>query len=345
MPYAEGKDCQEFAIALASEMKSQIAEGGSTIVDLDIRSTVKTNDNDAQCIAATFADGKDVSPSLYVRPMYDEWRNGEATIEDLASQGIRTLEIGHEHAASMNLRDGLLNPEDARNHLYLQLINGEANPEIKEKCPHIELNDLVAVARWKCFQDSENGTGSILITHDIQTKMLHMTDEEILKLARDNTLSQEYTVKGMTETLMELMGDGMPEEMKEALRQNSDGPEQMYVMTNAEKVNGATALLSTDTLEMAHDKIGEDYFIIPSSLHEVILIPESKIDNPSQLRDMCREVNATQVSVSDRLGENIYFCDGKHLSICNSMEQLHDIRESFSESAAESISESISRRM
>ena len=340
-----GKDYQDFAIDLVTEMQKQIAETGTDITDLIVRDAVKVNDGNAKCITATFNDGGNVSPSIYVRPMYEAYCHGD-TIEELADKGIRVLEAGRENSIGINLDSVMPRPEDAHKRLYLQLINGEANPDIKERCPHIELNDLIAVARWKCFDNSEAGSGSILITHDIQTGVLHMTADEVLKLARDNTLSQEYTIKGMSETLRELMGgEGMSEEMMLALFPTPDEPEQMYVLSNAEKLNGATALLSKDTLAEARDIIGTDFYIIPSSLNEVICVPESFVSNPRDLQNMCKEVNETQVALQERLGDNIYFCDGRNITICNSLEQLHDIKESAVETVKESISVGIGRRI
>ena len=155
-------------------------------------------------------------------------------------------------------------------------------------------------------------------------------------MAKENTLQKEqFTCKGMSEVMEEMMPgqiqEGMVAEMFPL------GPEQLYVLTNSEKVNGATVLMSKEALEAARGKIGENYFVICSSVHEVIAIPRSCVSDPAVLQEMNREVNDTQLGEDEVLGNNIFYYDGK-LHICNSMKELQKI-----DSLQEGISEKISK--
>lgn len=103
----------------------------------------------------------------------------------------------------------------------------------------------------------------------------------------------------------------------------TDG-EVMFVMSNEEKQFGATALLFPELLEKASSIVGESkFYVIPSSVHELVVIPCSRVDDPADLVFMMKSINAEQVAVQDRLGDgNVYRFDGQKLHICNSMEDV-----------------------
>ena len=153
--------------------------------------------------------------------------------------------------------------------------------------------------------------------------------------------NETYSVRGMSEVMKQMMSREMPEELITEMMPLMDGPEQMYVLGNETGLGGASALLSKETLMAAREKIGEDFYIIPSSLHEVICVPKSTVSTPAVLQEMCRDVNHTQVALDEQLGENIYYCDGKSLHICNTLDELLDIEELMAENLSEGISESV----
>ncbi len=75
----------------------------------------------------------------------------------------------------------------------------------------------------------------------------------------------------------------------------------MYVLTNKQKVNGASCMLYPDLICQFSDRIGKNLFIIPSSVHELLLLPADHKDEASEIRCMIREINDTQVRVEEIL--------------------------------------------
>ena len=138
-----------------------------------------------------------------------------------------------------------------------------------------------------------------------------------------------------------MMAKDMPEEMIEEMMPLIEGPEHLYVVSNESCFGGASALLSKETLMMAHEKIGEDFYIIPSSLHEILCVPKSTVSTPADLQAMCRDVNQSQVALGEQLGENIFYCDGKRLQICNTLEELQDIEKRMSDNLSEGVCETV----
>ncbi|MDD5922538.1 MAG: DUF5688 family protein, partial [Eubacteriales bacterium] len=81
---------------------------------------------------------------------------------------------------------------------------------------------------------------------------------------------------------------GVPE--KEAMM---DGQMPMMVLTNAEQVYGVSALFYPDQLGEMTDKLGGNFFILPSSVHEIIAIPDDGSMEVKDLEQMVMEINAS----------------------------------------------------
>jgi hypothetical protein len=81
----------------------------------------------------------------------------------------------------------------------------------------------------------------------------------------------------------------------------------MYVLTNYKGINGASCLLYPEILDQIGDKLNADFYILPSSIHELILIIDDGKMNPISLREMVCEVNQTQVAADEVLSDQVYY--------------------------------------
>ena len=81
----------------------------------------------------------------------------------------------------------------------------------------------------------------------------------------------------------------------------------MYVLTNSLRNLGASCILYPHVLDMAGEIIGEDFYVLPSSIHEVILVPESNAMEQMEMDEMVTEINATQVAEEEILSNHAYF--------------------------------------
>ena len=85
----------------------------------------------------------------------------------------------------------------------------------------------------------------------------------------------------------------------------------MYVLSNADKLNGAAALLDAKTMEDISEKLGGDFVVLPSSIHEVLLVKDDGNASLPELKNMVEEVNATQVAPEEKLTDSVYHYDSK----------------------------------
>lgn len=257
-----------------------------------------------------------VAPTIYLDDKYQMVEDGSYTVEQVAERTVVQLKSMREDAPEVPI----LTEESARQNLYCVVINAAENEEMLRNVPHERLEDLAVIPRFKVCEDA-----SFIVTNDLCCN-LKMTSEEVMEVARANTDKQEFDCQNMTEVMREIMKEqGMPEEYIDELIQMHGKDCPMYVMSNESRVEGAVALTSTSAMESAYEKIKEDHpdmrnlYVLGSSRHELILIPDDAIDNVEDLKAIHKEVQDTELSQADKLTEHIYKFDAqtKQLSIAD----------------------------
>ena len=129
---------------------------------------------------------------------------------------------------------------------------------------------------------------------------------------------QPHSLKGMNETVAEMIAVdiareqnvGMDEAKEMAMQMMPDIPDTMYVLTNDTKVNGAAAILNDDIRQEIAENVG-DFYMLPSSIHETLIIPKDAGMEFKELEQMVQEVNQTQVAPGERLSDHVYEYDAK----------------------------------
>ena len=80
----------------------------------------------------------------------------------------------------------------------------------------------------------------------------------------------------------------------------------MYVLTNESGTLGAAALFNPEVMVRAGELLGTDYYILPSSIHETILVPDTTGVSAKELSDMVKQANRTVVDEKDILSDDVY---------------------------------------
>lgn len=317
--------------------------------DINIRkeSITKINNNEKNGICVTFNQNS-IASTIYPQDLYSEYLNSGREFYDFADVIYGKLYEAQINVANINI-DKLC--EKAQDNLILRIANKNDNPKLAE-LPHIDIpGDYIAVTYIQ-IDNNDNTRATALVGRDVQANVLKLTDEEMLMRAAKNSLNPDnFICKSLGEIITSISGGmGIGSEINDYL---DEGEPLMYIISSRNHLDGAVALASQDVLQnLILDKIKEyypdekNYYIIPSSIHELICIPESSVDNPENLHDMCVEVNETDVSKEDRLGDNIlhYSSDTQKLNVCNSMEDLKRIKEETMQNIKENVSKIALRR-
>ncbi len=157
------------------------------------------------------------------------------------------------------------------------------------------------------MESNDDGRASILVTNDMIDRM-GVSHEQLKADALENAPEiRPAVIQGMTEIMKEMMAP----ELFELFGIPDGADEQMYVASVPDRNSGAGIIAYQDFMDQAAEKLGGDFFILPSSIHEIILIPDNGEMDSEALKDMVKEVNATEVSPEEKLTDNVYHYDSK----------------------------------
>mgnify|MGYP007112735633 CR=1 FL=1 len=252
-------------------------------------------------------DDSNISPTIYLNNYYEEYISGRATLVNVVNDVMDTYRRNKVNQ-SVDMRY-FLNYESVKQSIVYKLVNTEKNKELLEDIPHIDFLDLSIVFQCMIAQE-ELGRASILI-HNVHLKLWDVSVEKLYQAARENTQRlQEYEIKTMAEVLREIVRTENPEETddEDYVTELSDNV-PMYVLSNKSRVEGAACMLYPNLIRDFADAVGSSLYIIPSSIHELLLLPAGQEEESREIKHMIREINDTQVNAEEILSYSLYFYD------------------------------------
>lgn len=261
-----------------------------------------------------------ILPTIYVNDMYENYL-AIGDFSEVMEQAAEVM-VNASKNVPFDIRESAMDIDRIKSNLIVCLVNTEQNKEMLKEVPHREFNDLSVIYRW-IVNIHEDGVASAII-NNYNVQMLSMTEPELYEKAMENTREKfpmkirdiEGLISEMIFDDIDMMVDDMDEFGREMLQQgmadiiNDRYGSDMYVFTNGPGMFGANALLFEEQLYDFSQKFGGDFYIIPSSIHDLIAI-SPKMCTPEMLADMVYEVNRDQVDISERLSNEVYFYDSK----------------------------------
>ena len=203
--------------------------------------------------------------------------------------------------------DSLTNYSYMKERLIMEVVSFDRNQDMLKMIPHQILADLAVVYRFALNKD-EAGQASILVTNQILEQM-GVTPEQLYEDAMENAPRiKPAQIRGMSEVLAEMMGFDQAQKM--GIFQVSPEEELMYVATVPGNYLGASVLAYRGFMDQAAEKVGGSYYVLPSSINEIILLRDGGMEIPeNDLKDMVRQVNGSEVDPREQLSDNAYHYD------------------------------------
>ena len=248
----------------------------------------------------------DSSPTVYLHHLYEDYVSGKG-IQDCLSQCANVIVDAYKELEDMKPR---IEISQMKENVVMVLVNQEQNKDMLENIPHRDFQDLAVIYRW-VLDINEKGIASSIVTNKLMESE-GMTEPDLFQLAVENTKRLlPPQIKPLSEVIkemfpFELVETGMLDEMMEEI--NNDPKRAMYVLTNETNVNGAVSMLYENNLHELAEKLGTDLYILPSSIHESILV-SVEMGEPDDLAQMVSDINMDCVDIADRLSNNVYHYD------------------------------------
>lgn len=288
-------DFDQFKIQVVDEMRERFPN-----LDIGIQAVSKLQGESYTGLAVSPA-GSNVAATMNLDYVYKRVEDGMPMETALHNIEKQVAEI----AGSMPQFDtrALMDYDQMKEKLTLQMIPIAGNEEKLSEIPHRAVEDMALVYRFE-MESNEQGSASILVTnnmlqtYDITANQLH---SDALEAALEN---HPATLRNMNEVLRDMMGDAagmfLPDE-----------PSPIWVATVEGGQNGACTIQYPDFLDQAAETMGGDFYVLPSSIHEVLFIADDGSMELSHLEEMVRSINEAEVAPADRLSDNVFHYDSE----------------------------------
>lgn len=293
---------EEFKKEFVEALKENLSERGN---DVDVKvSTVEKMNQSYEAITIT-PEGSNIGMNMNLEVFAEAYESG-VPFNEIVEQVTNKVEA---HLADMPTFDvqSLTDYEQMKDKLAMEVVAADRNADLLAKVPHQEMEDMAVVYRF-VMESDENGRASILVSNDLLDKM-GVTPEQLHADALENAPElRPAVIKGMSEVMMDMMGEDAHEMFGiDEFPQD----EMMYVATVPDKISGAGVIAYQEFMDQAAEKLGGDFYILPSSIHEVLLVKDDGAVNFNDLKSMVEDVNATQVAPEEKLTDSVYHYDSK----------------------------------
>ena len=254
-------------------------------------------------------DDSNISPTIYLNNYYEAYESGQATLGMVIND---VMDVYNKNKVNRKLdMRYFLNYESVKGRIVMKLIHTEKNKELLMDIPYVEFLDLAVVFQVS-IADEHIGAASILI-HNAHIKLWGVDCQELYRRALRNTPKLlRYEIKSMRDVMAEILrskAEQCEEGGYDDDRQELEQCVPMYVLSNRNRTDGAACMLYPNLIRDFAKAMGSDLYIIPSSVHELLLLPAGDDDESSSIRNIIQEVNETQLLEEEILSDSLYIYD------------------------------------
>lgn len=297
---------KEFMEMAKQEILRQLPEDVRNGLSLKEVEVVKINDqkNHGFCFQN---DGSKVSPTLYLDQAYDLFLNGtslECLMEDVTRAYLESIDRGIDPA------EPDLSFDNIRDKLSLRLVEVKRNREYLLDKPHLDVGNGLALICDLQLSRNMSECWRTVVNNGIAEVNGYDKNELFQEAIRSAVKIDPPEMKNLQDVFFDDEDErNLLSDTDAPLKDNTGSIEPIYFISNRSRQFGAAAFFYPGVKEQAADILGGGYTVLPSSLHEVLLVPDSSQIPVRDLQNMVKETNRSQVEPEDILSDNIYHFD------------------------------------
>lgn len=296
---------EEFKISAIAALQEHFGDHA----DVSLRPVLKNNNVQLDGLTI-FKDNENISPTIYLNYYYEDYLSGKplsSIVDDLVKSYQENLLCDHMDFSFFT------DYEKVKNRIIYKVIHHNLNQELLKDVPHFRYLDLAIV--FCCLMpEMPCGNGSILI-HDSHLAFWKIDADELRDIAVKNTpLLLPVDLKSMGDAIKSMCPELFEKENSAQVPQ--DIPD-MYILSNTEKLYGASAMFYPNVLAEFSELADSDLYILPSSIHEVLLLPKDSRSNARDLNCIVKDVNASHVLKEEILSDHVYLFERSNGHLAN----------------------------
>lgn len=293
---------------------------------VEIGEVVKNNNTRLRGVYLSGSKSHTSVPLLYLESYYQELKNGKE-LEDVWQKIAQDYQSCQETEISI---DGIPSREwdyeTIKKSLTVYVRNAEENADFLADCPHEIREDLALIYGFHVLVDGEKD-GSAIINYD-RLKCLGVSEEQLKQDAWANMKHCEPPCFLALQDMLARMYFDEPIDVKEGALEHLEDVDpnaMMYVLTNSNQVNGAVYMCDEEVMSLIAEQLGADLIVIPSSIHETIILPDAQNMSLSELNAMVEAVNAEAVEPQERIANSVYRFDREAQRLEKAEEQAEEL--------------------
>lgn len=286
----------------AEEVKERVEKQLGADFHVEMREDVKNNGHKVTGILVK-QKGKSFGTQVFLNGLFDEYQElpEEEGLNRVVKAVMETQEKGKQETEKLlGWTAKLHDYEKIKDLIRYKLVNAEKNQELLAAVPHIPYLDLAIVFYLEMYEDP-HGIASLQIEQWLLDSW-EISLEELYQKAMENTPKlQPYAFVSVMEELEGVLD--LPEEVNAGLKEEGKA---LYCLSNRNGINGAGVILYPGVMERCADMLGGDLIVLPSSIHEMLMICCGEHERFQVLAQMVREINAAAVPPETFLSDHVY---------------------------------------
>lgn len=286
---------KEFTERICQMVTERVTDG----MEVMITHALKNNKNQTDNLTIMRKEDN-FAPAVCLNTCYEQYQSG-TSIDRIVEQILACFH--NENRYGVFDISWYTDFEKVKGQIACKLINYKKNRYILTQVPHRRFLNLAIVFFYK-FEHPLIGNASILI----QNAHMELWNTDLWTLqstAEDNTLRLlPYRFLEIEEVVPQIKESGIAPDFEV---QNGM---KLYILTNTEQFFGAVNIIYESVLERIYQKLGCNFFVLPSSIHECMILPVESRFSAEHLKEMVQEINDEYVDESEILSDSVYFYDG-----------------------------------
>lgn len=291
----------EFTDRIKAEVMEYLPETIRSSMEIGEVEVVKMNDQKLHGL--TFRrEGSDAAPTLYLEDAYARHESGAEVADiarELADAAMRAERIGRPPEVDLSW-------EKVKDNLTVRLVEKKRNRDFLRDKPYMSVGNGLAVMADINMDRTNTGDWRIAVNNDI-VEQNGYDREVLLHTAMENAGRVDPPVLfDMSEALFSPDRENLLDRSEPLDPDNVAG---MFVLSNESGSFGAAALFASGMREKVAEMLGDSYYVLPSSVHETIIVPQRQGIDEKELVEMVKQANRSVVEPKDILSDNVYHYD------------------------------------
>lgn len=256
------------------------------------------------------------APIVYLNPYFDKFKTG-ISLPDILDEIINDCSTALDEATDISI-DEIKDFSLIKDKICYRLVNKEFNSKLLSTVPYRDFYGLAVIYYINLASSTDKDLCSVKVTNSL-LKLWGVDENQLYAIASKNTPNLEKgcvtplcdTLKGMAGLPVDNDDDRMyiPSHNFDIIITHENDCVPMYIATNINKVYGAAVIMYDGLLKSVSRLLG-NFFVLPSSIHELLIVPGEKND-AQRISQIVKEVNAEVVSKEDVLSDGCWYYSAK----------------------------------